>query len=82
MLFINIFIIRLFINIYPFCALFLSLTMAVSRAPYTLLVELENCALETCLEDIEVRVTTKSGKKLTVQRIRELFEPNSGELLC
>lgn len=56
--------------------------MAVSRAPYTLLVELENCALETCLEDIEVRVTTKSGKKLTVRRIRELFEPSNGELLC
>ena len=57
--------------------------MAVSRASYTLLVELENCALETCLEDIEVRViNTKSGKELTVRRIRELFEPNIGELLC
>ena len=45
-----------------------------------MLVELENCALETCLEDIEVRViNTKSGKELTVRRIRELFEPNIGE---
>ena len=54
--------------------------MAASRA---LLVELEKCALEACLEDIEIRiVNTRSGGELTVQRIHELPEPNLGELLC